>query len=251
MLFRSLTMNNGSLDRELKELQEIISKKDRSIIKLKTLLQRSVDSDNRKQEQIGHLQAQITELNEVLTNYTKKSTAGDSHSVINENMSTADLLHYVTTVEQEKEKLKSKLDSLCPDDLIQKNQKLEQMIEKSNNLYIQAQEEIERLKKENEHLMPLKTKNSGWTITKPTAISSITPNLIRATKTSSSNDSLNNTYLKSTLIQFFVQDADKRSTLIPIILELVGCNEQQIKATQRQWDRSNQLIQKTTGFFGF
>jgi hypothetical protein len=57
-------------------------------------------------------------------------------------------------------------------------------------------------------------------------------------------------YLKSTLIQFFGRDAGTRDGLIPLILELVGCNERQIRTAQRHWERSNQLIHKTTGFFG-
>jgi hypothetical protein len=57
-------------------------------------------------------------------------------------------------------------------------------------------------------------------------------------------------YLKSTLVQFFGRDAGTRDGLIPLILELVGCNEQQIQTAQRHWQRSNQLIHKTTGFFG-
>jgi hypothetical protein len=59
-----------------------------------------------------------------------------------------------------------------------------------------------------------------------------------------------NKYLKTTLIQFFGQDAANRSQMLPLILELVGCNRQQIRAAQRQWERSNQLISKTAGFFG-
>ena len=59
-----------------------------------------------------------------------------------------------------------------------------------------------------------------------------------------------NTYLKRSLLQFFLQDDNKRETMIPMILELVGCNPQQISTAQRQWKRSKQLFAKTSGWFG-
>ena len=57
-------------------------------------------------------------------------------------------------------------------------------------------------------------------------------------------------YLKRTMLQFFLQYDSKKDELIPMILELVGCNQQQISAAQRQWARSHQLFSRTS-FFGF
>ena len=137
------------------------------------------------------------------------------------------------------------------------------MLEKNSNLYINLDEELKRTKNENEMM----TKNrlallrKNLKVIKVVDQVDIKPTFVK--KREDNDDSqkaeadqnekkiMKEKYLKSTLIQFFVVDSDKRSTLIPIILDLVGCNEQQIQVAQRQWDRSNQLIQKTTGFFGF
>ena len=58
-------------------------------------------------------------------------------------------------------------------------------------------------------------------------------------------------YLKRVLLQFFLQDESKRSELVPLILELAGCTEQQIMAATRQWERSVRLASKSTSIFGF
>jgi hypothetical protein len=48
-------------------------------------------------------------------------------------------------------------------------------------------------------------------------------------------------YLKRVLLQFFLQDASKRAPLIPVILNLVGCNEKQISTVQRVWLKRNNV----------
>jgi hypothetical protein len=56
-------------------------------------------------------------------------------------------------------------------------------------------------------------------------------------------------YLKRVMLQFFLQDEAKREAMIPIVLELVGCNEHQITTAQRQWARSQSFLARP--FFGF
>ena len=60
-----------------------------------------------------------------------------------------------------------------------------------------------------------------------------------------------NAYLRRVLLQFFLQGESTRDSLVPLILGIVGCTDSQIAAAQRQWEKSNQLIQKTTSFFSF
>jgi hypothetical protein len=79
----------------------------------------------------------------------------------------------------------------------------------------------------------------------------VAPSIAPDRRSGGQDFSVVNAYLRTTLVQFFAQDADRRGELVKLILELVGCTPQQVAAAQRQWTRSNQLIQKTTGFFGF
>jgi hypothetical protein len=49
-------------------------------------------------------------------------------------------------------------------------------------------------------------------------------------------------YLRKVLLQFFVQDGKTRDTLVPVILSVVGCDDDQIQGAIHQWTQSNQLI---------
>jgi hypothetical protein len=44
---------------------------------------------------------------------------------------------------------------------------------------------------------------------------------------------------------------EEKSTLVPLILELVGCTRDQVSVVIRHWQRSQNLIVKTSGWFGF
>ena len=57
-----------------------------------------------------------------------------------------------------------------------------------------------------------------------------------------------NAYLRRVLLQFFTEEEKNRPSLIPIILKLVGCNDEQVSAVMRQWERSSHLF---SGLFGF
>jgi chromosome segregation ATPase len=57
-------------------------------------------------------------------------------------------------------------------------------------------------------------------------------------------------YLKQVLLQFFFQNDTARGALIPVILELVQANQEEIMAAKRQWETSQQLITKALGVFG-
>lgn len=51
-------------------------------------------------------------------------------------------------------------------------------------------------------------------------------------------------YLKRTLIQFFTLDNAEKSNMLPVILELVGCNSQQIDAIKLVWEKSRSFISR-------
>ena len=53
-------------------------------------------------------------------------------------------------------------------------------------------------------------------------------------------------YLKRTILQFFLQDDQMKGELIPLIMELLGCSNEQKIFAQRLWQRTHQQI----GLFG-
>ena len=49
-------------------------------------------------------------------------------------------------------------------------------------------------------------------------------------------------YIRKVLLQFFIQDGSTRESLIPVVLNLVECDEKTIRQAQRSWRESNQII---------
>jgi hypothetical protein len=214
-------------ERQIGELQaaQLASMKESK--KLKALFQRSLDNEKNSQQRIETLQAELKLYSDRLPK------AHDGHQ---EN-----LLETVIRLEQRNQELEQRLtDGKGSAELEAKIAKLNAMLEKSNLLYTQAVSRSHEMTDQIPH-----KQLAFWR-----AVSlAIEPDAGREKK---SNDGfVVNAYLKTTLIQFFGHDAARRGELVPLILELVGCSAEQIRAAQRQWHRSNQLIQKTTGLFGF
>ena len=55
-------------------------------------------------------------------------------------------------------------------------------------------------------------------------------------------DSIYPKYIRKVLLQFFLQDGSTREALIPVILNLVGCDENMIQKAKRSLAESNQII---------
>jgi hypothetical protein len=56
-------------------------------------------------------------------------------------------------------------------------------------------------------------------------------------------------YLKKVCLQFFIQDAPTRNSLIPVILKLINCSDEEIQIALRKWTDSQQLLSR--GFWPF
>ena len=214
------------------ESQDALEKKDKMIVKLKTLLQRAVNADQRKDQQIAALQSEVNAL--------VQKAQGAVEGVDAANVET------IVKLEKENRLLQQQLDEAQPSvELQEKNERLTKMLEKSNTLYAQVMSQ-------NRELLARIDKTMKCNICRVDSFSMKPQDEVQQRQLKEKKRDevvLVGTYLKSTLIQFFAQDAKSRGDLIPLILELVGCNEQQINAARRQWERSNQLIQKTSGFF--
>jgi chromosome segregation ATPase len=210
---------------QVSELTAALRAADKDSKGLKALLQRAVESDQRSQQRIGQLQAELAVLSERLVT----DAGAQDHG----------MLERVVALELANQALERRLSEARPSaDAEEKVARLTTMLEKAKVMWsdaaMQNKELMTRLRDPNLSLCP------GETF----AIQASAGN-------AAENGSVVNAYLRATLIQFFGQDASRRGELVPLILQLIGCSEQQKRAAQRQWDRSNQLIHKTTGLFGF
>jgi predicted nucleic acid-binding Zn-ribbon protein len=56
-------------------------------------------------------------------------------------------------------------------------------------------------------------------------------------------------YIRKVLLEFFLQDGSTREALIPVILNLVECDEKLIQQAKRSWAESTQIISHAFSFF--
>ena len=59
---------------------------------------------------------------------------------------------------------------------------------------------------------------------------------------SNGNSTIYPKYIRKVLLQFFLQDGSTRESLIPVILNLVECDDKLIQQAKRRWAESNQLF---------
>jgi len=231
----------SSIEVTKQEIANVSIEKDEVISKLKTLVQRFVKSDQRKQQQIDDLQAELSSL-------TSKPKESMPHS-------SADLMIKITQLEGSVNELTERLSrSQASIELEEKNQKMAKMLDKSNRLYIQLLEQNQILKDELKainHKHDLIISDILPHISISNTESQIEPVLSQNVAEDIEKLKIMQSYLKRVLLQFFLQDDSKRSALVSLILELVGCSDSQIIAAQKKWDKENQFLQKSTGFFGF
>lgn len=222
-----------------KEAEELLSEKDQSITKLRSLIQKYVKSDQIKQKQIDELQQQVQNLTE--SQFYQTQSRKDLNQQGKDNIS---------HLENEIARLRSQLASCSSvniQELEMKNKKLTAMLEKSNKYYTQLNEKYLSLKEtlsqqkhndlviqQNLHFEILSTKSTGT----------------KKKKSAASMDPIIITSLRKTLLQFFLTDEDNQINLIPVILEIVGCNQEQINGALVNYQRHQHLINRAGSFFG-
>ena len=254
---------NKNLESSLSEYKKAASDedKDEKIQKLTILLNRSQLIEKKMQEQIDQLQAKI----ESLTNFEPNT---------NSNIDGGADSDLVRSLKNRVFELEGQLNgSNSISELEKKNKKLSKLVEKSNKLYAELLEKNQNLAHQIEILKrpdqitkeKLEIENTSCCISimqfDPEGNSNndkVDSKELQNQQNNDKNAAISgpfvdptmNSYLKRTLLQFFLQDGAKRDEMIPMILELVGCNEQQIATVQRQWARQHQFFSKG-GFFGF
>lgn len=245
------------------DLERLIAEKDSAIEKLKGMLQSSVDSDKRKQQQLEEQHKEIQKLHELL------------HSAYQPNNNTNFVtkfhvekdVEYITRLERKVTDLESRISNSLPSvELQEKNERLLAMIEKSNTLYAQATDTIQKLKfqiseqnnKDNQPLameITFQFDNSFNSIDNLPKTQHLRPKksaLIYKTKLKK----LKHTYrayiasLRQTLLQFFLKDEASKISLVPVILQLVGCTQDQVSTVMLKIQSNQRLANQSGGFFG-
>jgi chromosome segregation ATPase len=70
-------------------------------------------------------------------------------------------------------------------------------------------------------------------------------------RTGASTTAVFPTYIRKVLLQFFLQDGSTREALVPVILNLVECDDKLIQQAKRSWAESTQIISHPFSLFGF
>jgi len=208
-----------------KDIEKLISEKEESISKLKSMLQRSVKSDQRKQVQIEELQNE----NNRLMSIVGSGVLGTPHSNV----------ELITRQEMLIQELQERLANSQPNiEMEQKFERLQSMLEASNSLYTSLKEKVA-----DDKCIPNKCDLSAPQLFE---IHYHKEKKIR----SPDNESLSIVQVRKALLQYFLTDHASQHELIPIILNLVGCKKDQINTALHRYETQNQIINRTGGFFG-
>ena len=218
------------------DVEKLINEKDEAINQLKSMLQRSVKSDQRNQEQIKSLQMENKELTEML------SKSGKNEKAPVEDV--AKLEMQISELEQRVSK------SSASKELEQKNERLQMMLERSNRLYSQLDERYQELEKslQQKHFYAIVEETFCFEIKEQ--MNSAPKKKEKSPKNMKIEYEAVIASLRKTLLQYFLCTDSNQVDLVPVILEIVGCTQEQVGAVTRSMESRKHLINKTGGFFG-
>ncbi|KAK8887910.1 hypothetical protein M9Y10_038969 [Tritrichomonas musculus] len=286
-----------SLQAQIQKDQNEISQKETKVAKLKSLLTRSMRSDKRREQQIETLQIDLADRDrhiQALENTIKETNDFSTRQQ-----------ERISQLEAELTEITNRLQSGVGSEAAQKrNERMKQMLEKSNVLYAELQTKYQKAcsdleeekakqlrnlnKRSPKSILVLKDNeaislydNGTYEIGPYLSSDSYPPNVpiqdfrsnrnennsghisVRSLSSGSlgqhSNSSENQAskqpllkvYLKRVLLEFFIGDAATQQRLIPVILQLLDCTNEQITAAQRSYAEGRQIISKATSAFGF
>ncbi|EAY20966.1 hypothetical protein TVAG_172230 [Trichomonas vaginalis G3] len=262
-------MDIESLQAQLEKVQEELSQKETKIIKLKGLLTKSMRSDKSREAQITALQLDLSDRDRHIESLNKEL---EEHRNFSNKQS-----ERINQLEGELNDLTMRLQSGVGSEAAQKrNERMKQMLEKSNMLYAELEtkyhkvcDELEQEKAKNrkisrpkhviilkKHAVTLNEDNtysigepqsvypSGVTITDTTKESAPSDKHNPSSSAQSSDANVLKIYLKRVLLEFFIGDSQTQTRLIPVILSLLDCSNDQVIAAQRSFAEGRQLISK-------
>ena len=272
--------NELSLQEQLSKIQEELAKKENKVSRLKSLLTRSMRNDKRNQQQIETLQFDLADRDRHVSALNKELEEQQAFS--------SKQSERITQLEQELKDLTERLQNGSGSETAQKKiDRLKQMLDRSQTLYAELQTKYQQTyqdltEEKNKHrAVPIPTsvlilsddeaitlnENNTFSIGNPQDHypESVNVRRLRSIRgRSSSNEYLSQTsqknnegsqnllkiYLKKVLLEFFVGDASTQLKLIPVILNLLECNQEQILAAQRSYAEGRQIISKAAAVLG-
>ena len=261
-----------SLQTQLQKAQIEISQKETKVAKLKSLLTRSMRSDKRREQQIETLQIDLADRDrhiQALDNDLKET-----------NSFSAKQAERITQLEEELNEISNRLQSGVGSEAAQKrNERMKQMLERSNVLYAELQtkyqkvcteleeEKSKHLKKPTPQKVLIISDDEAITLFNDGSYSSgpvldnfgdnilvqdVRHNMVNShSDPSSVAQPVLKVYLKRVLLEFFIGDGSTQERLIPVILQLLDCTPDQITAASRSYAEGRQIISKATSAFGF
>jgi chromosome segregation ATPase len=225
--------NDGN-EKSVAMAEQSIQEKNATMANLRTLLDKAVKSDERKQQQIEELQHERTTLNFRLQNALREIEAGPQQQQQQRQEKQQ------PAVVQQLRQANAELEA--------RNRKLQELLEKSHEVYAALRTEYDRLTDKRAqgdarfatHSCVVFESNER---SRKKGMSSTAEKEAKLVKAA---------YLRRVVLQFFSQELEsERGTMVPLILELVGCTQEQISVVMRHYSRSQHLIAKTSGLFGF
>lgn len=246
---------------QLQALQSEINQKEQKIIKLKGLLTRSMRSDKRREQQIESLQIDLSDRELQLESFNKELE--NNRAVIQKQTEKIALL------EEELNELTNRLNTGVGNEAAQKhNERIKKMLEKSNTLYAELQSKYQKLsmdfeeeKKKNLRVgKPQKvivlnddyriTLNDDGTYVVNKKVKDLPSGIEvydfrKNNKKQQAEQNFLKGYLKRVVLEFFINDISTQQKLIPVILQLLDCPEEQILAAQRSYVEGHQIISKS------
>ena len=259
-------MDAEALQSQLTKVQEELRQRNEKITKLKNLLTRSMRSDKSRGQQIEALQVDLSDRDRKIEALNKEL---ESEKNFSQKQS-----ERISKLEDELTDLTNRLQSGVGSEAAQKrNERMKQMLEKSNTLYAELDtkyqkvcEELEQEKAKQRRIgrakrvIILKSKeaitlndDNTYSIGEPQQIypDSVTvTDTTKETETTQKQSSQNadsnvlKVYLKRVLLEFFIGDSGTQNRLIPVILSLLDCGNDQIIAAQRSFAEGRQIISK-------
>ena len=217
-----------------KDVEDLLNEKDQSIVKLRSLIQRYAKSDQIKQQQIDEQQRQIQQFIDSYSNRESSLKQSNNDSV------------KIAKLEKQIIELQSQIDlNSSNHEAEAKTDKLTALLEKSNMLYYQLNEKYLALKESTR-------KDKKLTAQTTLLFEVLTKGKIKKqqNKKGVNTESAIVVSLRKTLLQYFLTELENQESLIPVILEIVGCNKDQIEGAVRNHKINHHIINRAGSFFG-
>jgi chromosome segregation ATPase len=207
-----INMSRNGSEEGLTMAERSIQEKNSVIANLQALLDKAVKSDNRKQQQLEDLQRERATLLFRLQNATLELGSDRPQQKPRQ-----------TELVQQLQQANVELEA--------RNRKLQELLEKFHEVYAALRADHERLVRNRPRLV-----NYRCLVFKRSECSQkkgFPPNASKEAKL------VKSAYLRQVVLQFFSQEIESdRSPMVPLILELVGCTQEQVSVVMRHYSRS-------------